>query len=327
MSAELNVRLSTDLHILRPAEHEFCNDVLAGLAMSPKRIPSKYLYDRRGSRLFDAICDLPEYYLTRTELEITQRFAGEMAAQIGPRAMLIELGSGSSVKTRIMLNHLHSPVVYVPVDISQDHLLQTAAELAVAYPQLQILPVHGDFTRELQLPGPDRQETGRTVYFPGSTIGNFTADESKSVLGRIGTLCGIGGGLLVGIDLQKDVSTIEAAYNDNQGITAEFNLNLLRRINRELGANFDLRSFHHLAFYDPSHCRIDIRLISDRNQIVCVAGSQFRFAKGEPIHTEYSHKFTVDGFASLAERAGFTLRRDWTDKKRFFALLYLIRAK
>jgi dimethylhistidine N-methyltransferase len=325
MSAASNACLAASAFELQPAAEELCADILSGMAMSPKRIPCKYLYDQRGSKLFDAICELPEYYLTRTESLITRRFAPEIAEQIGPRAALVELGSGSSVKTRIILDHLKAPVAYVPVDISQEHLAQTAAELALAYPRLEILPVHGDFTRNLTLPSPRRTPARRSVYFPGSTIGNFVRGEAIHVLRQIGKLCGAQGGLLVGIDLQKDVPTIEAAYNDSQGITAQFNLNLLTRINRELGADFDIRSFRHWAAYDQVHCRMDIRLISQRDQNVRVAGSQFTLAAGEPILTEYSHKFTIDGFASLGDQAGFELRRQWTDDDHYFALLYLVR--
>jgi dimethylhistidine N-methyltransferase len=311
----------------RPDASEFLSDILTGLAMTPKRIASKYLYDRRGSRLFDRICELPEYYLTRTELQITEQSAGEIAERIGSRAMLIELGSGSSVKTRIMLDHLRDPAAYVPIDISHEHLLQTARELAQAYPQLTILPVDGDFTKDVELPAAPRRERRRVVYFPGSTIGNFTSSEMQSVLGQIGRMCRVQGGLLVGIDLEKDVRTIEAAYNDSQGVTAEFNRNLLRRINRELGADFDLDSFRHSATYDMGHHRVDIRLISERRQTVHVAGERLEFAAGEPILTEYSHKFTIDGFAQSAARAGFSLESYWTDAEHLFALLLLTRTR
>lgn len=305
----------------RADRREFYDDVLNGLAQSPKRLPCKYFYDRRGSRLFDAICKLPEYYLTGAELQITQQYAGEIADQIGSPAELIELGSGSSVKTRILLNHLCPPTVYVPVDISREHLQTTSKELMGLYPELEVRPCCADFTREMELPAP--QKVRRTVYFPGSTIGNFGPRERLDLLQRIARLCGAGGGLLVGIDLQKDVPTIEAAYNDAQGVTAEFNLNLLGRMNRELGADFECRAFHHFAFYDPIQQRVDIRLVSDCDQTVRIGHSRFDFSVGEAIHTEYSYKFTIAGFARLAERAGFALRRHWTDANDFFALLYL----
>jgi dimethylhistidine N-methyltransferase len=308
---------------VRPDRREFNNDVLNGLAQSPKRLPCKYLYDRRGSRLFDAICDLPEYYLSRAELQITQRYAGEIVDEIGPGAELIELGSGSSIKTRLLLNRLRSPAVYLPVDISRKHLYHTAAELELLYPELEVRPICADFTREIELP--TSQTARRTVYFPGSTIGNFTPREAVEILFRIAQLCGVGGGLLLGIDLQKNVSTIEAAYNDSQGVTAAFNLNLLRRINRELGAYFECSAYHHFAFYDQAHSRVDIRLISDCDQTVMIDGSRFEFSLGEAIHTEYSYKFTIDGFARLARRAGFTLRCHWTDENDYFVLLYFVR--
>jgi dimethylhistidine N-methyltransferase len=325
MSSTLRARLSTNASERRSETSQFLDDVLVGLAMSPKRIPSKYLYDRRGSELFDQICELPEYYPTRTELKITRHYARQIAAQIGPRAMLVELGSGSSVKTRIVLNHLQEPVAYVPVDISYEHLYHAARQLSLIYPRLTILPVHGDFAKQLDLPA-SQGERVRVVYFPGSTIGNFTPDEMHTVLLKIGTICQHHGGLLVGIDLQKDVATLEAAYNDRQGVTAEFNRNVLRRINRELAADFDVDAFDHSATYDACRHRIDIRLVSRRRQSVQIAGQRFDFELGEPILTEYSHKFTVDGFARLAMRAGFALQTHWTDPNRYFALLYLIRS-
>ncbi len=309
----------------RPERREFYNDVLHGLAQSPKRLPCKYLYDRRGSRLFDAICELPEYYLTRAELQITQQYAREIAAQVGPHAELIELGSGSSVKTRILLNHLPSPAAYLPVDISCQHLYRTAAELALVYPEVKVQPICADFTRELDLL--PRQEARRTVYFPGSTIGNFTRRQTLGILHRIARVCGVGGGLLIGIDLQKDIPTIEAAYNDTQGVTARFNLNLLRRMNRELGADFECSAFRHFAFYDQAHHRVDIRLISDCDQTVKLGSSRFDISAGEAIRTEYSYKFTIDGFARLAQHAGFALRCHWTDANDYFALLYLVRTE
>jgi dimethylhistidine N-methyltransferase len=311
--------------VARPDRREFYNDVLNGLAQSPKRLPCKYLYDRRGSQLFDAICDLPEYYLTRAELQITQQYAPEIAEQVGPHAELIELGSGSSVKTRILLDQLASPAAYLPVDISRKHLYHTAAELMRDYPGLNVRPICADFTRDFNLLPP--QEARRTVYFPGSTIGNFTPGETCDILHQIASACGVGGGLLVGIDLQKEVPTIEAAYNDADGITAEFSLNLLRRINRELGADFDCGAFRHFAFYDQAHHRVDIRLISDCSQTVRIGRSRFEFSAGEAIHTEYSYKFTVDGFARLAQQAGFALRCHWTDANDLFALLYLVRTE
>lgn len=305
------------------ARQAFRDDALAGLRGSPKSLPCKYFYDKRGSELFDEICLLDEYYLTRSELGIMERHAAEMGQQIGPGVMLVEYGSGSSVKTRYLLDGLPDPVAYVPVDISDEHLHETARELERDYPQIEILPVCADFTREFALPLSERSTTHAAVYFPGSTIGNFQPHKAAELLERITRLCGTGGGLLIGIDLQKDPRTIEAAYNDRRGVTAEFNLNLLRRINRELDGDFDLDQFEHRAVYNAQAGRVEISLVSRRDQTVEVGGEAFEFARGEAIHTEYSHKYTIDGFAEMAARAGLTLRREWTDPKRYFAVLHL----
>lgn len=308
---------------LSPSAQTFCNDVTQGLRAPSKSLPCKYFYDARGSRLFDAICKLDEYYLTRTELAIMEQSADEMGTAIGPGVMLVEFGSGSSFKTRLLLDHLESPVAYVPIDISRDHLFQSAADLGADYPQIETLPVCADFTREFQLPRPRRTPTHVAVYFPGSTIGNFSPAQAEALLARFRPLCGTGGGLLIGIDLQKDPAIIEAAYNDRMGITAEFNKNLLLRINRELGGNFDLTQFRHLASYDAEKGRVEIHLESIRPQRVSIQGEWFSFQAGERIHTEYSHKYTLDGFAASAERAGLSLERSWTDPDHYFAVLHL----
>lgn len=305
------------------AQSEFAADVAVGLSRATKTLPSKYFYDQRGSQLFDQICELPEYYPTRTELGIMRKFAPEMGRQIGSGAMVIEFGSGSSVKTRILLDHLIDPVAYVPVDVSYEHLHETARGLTKAYASLDVLPVCADFTRPFELPTATLPETHDAVYFPGSTIGNFEQSEALGLLEHIVSLCGSGGGLLVGIDLQKDADVLEAAYNDAQGVTAEFNLNLLRRINRELGGNFELERFRHLAVYNPDIGRIEMYLESLVEQSVAVCGETYAFRAGERICTEYSHKYTVDGFAAMAESVGLTLRRQWLDDREYFAVLHL----
>jgi dimethylhistidine N-methyltransferase len=282
----------------------------------------KYFYDRRGSELFDQICQLDEYYLTRAELALMDQFAPEMGAQIGAGAMLVEYGSGSSVKTRYLLDGLPDPVAYVPVDISGDHLQQTAGELARDYPRIEILPVCADFTKDFALPRSLRTASHAAVYFPGSTIGNFLPGEAVALLRRITRMCGKGGGLLIGIDLKKSIPTIEAAYNDRLGVTAEFNLNLLRHINRELGADFDLDRFFHQARYNAELGRVEMYLISRRAQTVTLGGETVEFEPGETICTEHSHKYTVDEFAAVASAAGLTLRREWTTEKREFAVLH-----
>ena len=305
-----------------PTTELFLDEVREGLRAPRRRLPCKYLYDERGSRLFDEICETRAYYLTRTELAIMQRHGAEMAEQIGPGVMLVEYGSGSSTKTRILLDHLDDPVAYVPVDISREHLQRSADRLSRIYPHLEVLPVCADFTEAFDLPIAERSPTHSATYFPGSTIGNFHADAARAILARITPLCGAGGGLLIGIDLQKDPATIEAAYNDAKGVTAEFNLNLLRRINRELDGNFDVDQFEHLAVYNTERRRVDISLVSRCDQAVTVSGETFEFVDGEAISTEYSYKYTVDGFAAMAADVGLTLRRFWTDEKRLFGVLH-----
>lgn len=305
------------------ARRAFLSDVLAGLQMTPKQLPCKYFYDQRGSELFDRICQLDEYYLTRSELVIMDRFASEMGAQIGPGAMLVEYGSGSSVKTRYLLDDLPDAVAYVPVDISGEHLQSTARELARDYPRIEVLPVCADFTEHFALPASKRPATHSAVYFPGSTIGNFLPDQAAELLLRITRLCGKDGGLLIGIDLKKDPTTIEAAYNDPSGVTAEFNLNLLGRINRELGANFDLGSFFHQARYNSQLGRVEIYLVSNAAQTVAIGNERIEFVPDEMICTEYSHKYTVEEFAAIAATAGLSLHDQWTDKNGYFAVLHL----
>jgi dimethylhistidine N-methyltransferase len=296
--------------------------VLAGLSSSPKRIPCKYFYDERGSQLFDEICTLEEYYLTRTEEAIIRRHVREMAEQIGPGVMLVEYGSGSSTKTRAILDELVDPVAYVPVDISREHLRRAAAQLSRAYPTIEVLPVCADFTKPFRLPTPRRKPTHSAVFFPGSTIGNFQPADARAMLRQLAAMCGAGGGLLIGIDLQKDPGVIEAAYNDARGVTAEFNLNVLRRINRELDADFNLAGFRHRAAYDELSGRVEMSLVSTRAQCIVVADRAFEMTAGEPIITEYSHKYTIDGFAAMAAAAGLTLRRTWTDDAAQFAVLH-----
>jgi dimethylhistidine N-methyltransferase len=301
---------------------QFRQDVLDGLSRPQKELPCKYFYDRRGSQLFDEICELDEYYLTRTELAIMQQYAAEMGEQIGPGVMLVEYGSGSSVKTRILLDNLPQPAAYVPVDISDEHLDSTAQSIARDYPQLEVLPVCADFTEDFDLPAATVDVTHAAVYFPGSTIGNLRPHKARHLLERIAPLCGTGGGLLIGIDLQKDPDVIEAAYNDRRGVTAEFNLNLLHRINRELAADFDVDQFQHLAFYNSELGRIETYAVSRCDQTVTIGKRRFRFRRGERIHTENSHKYTIEDFAALAAEAGLTLRRHWTDGQRYFAVLH-----
>ena len=302
----------------------FRNDVLHGLSQPEKFLSCKYLYDELGSQLFDKICKLDEYYLTRTELEIMRDNASAIAAQLDANVMLVEYGSGSSTKTRILLESLIDPVAYVPVDISEEHLLKTAEAMRLRFPEVEILPVVADFTESFQLPKPSNVCSHVALYFPGSTIGNFAPEQAGSLLSQMANMLGPEGGLLIGIDLQKDIPTIEAAYNDSLGVTAEFNLNLLARINRELDGDFDLSNFEHKASYDSVHHRIVISIVSSIAQSVTVDGETFDFAQGEEIFTEYSHKYTVDGFAELAAEHGFVLHKHWTDEEELFGVLHLV---
>ena len=310
------------LHDLSPARDDFRGQVLRGLSQSRKQLPCKFFYDRIGSQLFDRICDLPEYYLTRTELSILQSHVGEMAGMVGERCLLVEYGSGSSLKTRLLLEHLRDPQGYVPLDISREHLMDAAAQLSSLFPNLRILPVCADYTRPFELPHCDG--AARTaVYFPGSTIGNFDPHEARSCLRSAAERCGPGGGLLIGVDLKKDPAILHAAYNDAAGVTAAFNLNLLARINRELDGNFDLDRFAHYAFYNPRLGRVEMHLVSRADQTVSVANHLFSFREGETIFTESSYKYTPDEFRSLATASGWAVEKVWIDGSRAFSVQYL----
>ena len=298
---------------------EFLADVAAGLRLPQKRLPSKYLYDERGSELFEAICRLPEYYPTRTELSIMEAHAAEMAEAIGACEALIELGSGASLKTRYLLDEL-APERYVPIDISADALDAAVSALEDDYPDLTIDPDCSDFTQQL---GEQDHDGPVTVYFPGSTIGNLEDHEAEQLLEHVAEAMGDDGDFLLGIDLQKDLETLLPAYDDAEGVTAEFNLNLLRRINCELGADFDLDRFTHLAVYNAPRHRIEMHLRSAHQHQVAVDGATFSFARGETICTEYSHKYTVEGMTELAREAGLAVRRVWTDADQYFAVLLL----
>ena len=308
----------------KSTNQEFLNDVVSGLSGPRKKLKCKYFYDERGSALFDQICDLNEYYLTRTEQWIMEHYIDEMAQQIGSGVALVEFGSGSSVKTRTLIEALDTLAAYIPVDISEDHLLKTAESLKVRYPSVEILPLVADFIVEFQLPRPSHPTSRVAVYFPGSTIGNFLPSEASRMLSLIAGLQGVNGSLLIGIDLQKDPSIIEAAYDDAENVTAEFNLNLLHRINKELGGDFEVSQFRHHVKYDPENGRVEMYLTSLCDQTVDIQGRKFLFAAGEGVLTEYSHKYTIDGFTTMAGAAGFGLRKFWTDPDRQFAVLHLV---
>ncbi len=308
-------------------EHEvgasiFLKDVIAGLSQADKVLSCKYLYDEKGSRLFCRICELEEYYPTRTEMAILENNVTEMAPQLGPRCLLIEPGSGSSAKTRLLLEHLEDPVAYVPIDISKELLFESAAELGADISPVEVLPVCADFNKEFELPEPRRTARRRVLYFPGSTIGNFDSDSVGNLLEHFIKIVGQGGGLLVGIDLRKDRETLERAYNDAQGVTAEFNMNILHRINRELGADFNPESFRYVSFYNEEEGRVEMHLESTRDQEVHVAGRNFSFDEGERVCTEHSNKFEHDTFAGTMSRAGGKVEKIWTDDQQLFSVVY-----
>ncbi len=307
---------------LEPAKSDFLSETISGLSRTPRTLPCKYFYDERGAALFQKICELPEYYITRTETAILRLRAQEMAQCIGAGCELIGLGTGAGTKTRILLEELAAPAVYIPIDISKEQLRESTALFHQLFPQLEILPVCTDYLQPFDLPDPITTPARNIVYFPGSTIGNFEPGEATEFLRRIVDLCGKGGGLLIGVDLQKDSDLLERAYNDSQGVTAEFNLNLLRRANLECGADFDLERWRHHAIYNASIGRIEMHLISGIDQTVRIADQEFRFRAGEKIITEFSYKYTPEGFIALAGVAGFEFARMWTDEARLFGVFY-----
>jgi dimethylhistidine N-methyltransferase len=308
----------------QPSRSIFRTEVFASLSRPRKALPCKYFYDERGSRLFDRICELEEYYPTRTELDITRERAQEIAEAIGPCCRLVEFGSGSSIKTRVLLDHLLEPAGYVPIDISGEHLLRSAAGLADCYPGLPINPVCADYTTDFQLPLGEAESQRVVAYFPGSTIGNFEPHEAIEFLNRVRKLCGAGSGLLIGVDLKKDPRILHAAYNDAAGVTAEFNLNLLARINRDLRGDFILDGFAHYASYSPGAGRVEMHLVSLENQAARISGRRFQFDCGESIHTENCYKYTLEGFRKLAEKARYQVDRIWLDEMRLFSVQFLI---
>ena len=308
-------------HDLAPAEESFRDAVLGSLTRRHKSIPCRFLYDERGSALFEEICELPEYYLTRAEMSILAERAPEVARLVGRDAQLIEFGSGSSRKVRLLLEALQHPAAYVAIDISRELLRQSADELAAEFPELAVVAVCADYLQPFRLPAlPQRGEGRRLGFFPGSTIGNFTSEEALDFLVGCRRVLGRGDAMLIGVDLKKDPALLDAAYNDSAGVTAQFILNLLERVNRELDADFDLDRFAYEGFYNEVAGRIEIYIKSLADQIVTVAGRAIRFAAGERIHTEYSCKYTVAEFQRLAGRAGFRPQRHWTDRGDLFSV-------
>lgn len=310
-------------HDLAPDTGDFRREVITGLSRSPKSLPPKYFYDERGSELFEAICGLPEYYPTRTEIALMRDKGREMAEELGPECILVEYGSGSGRKTRILVEAL-APVAYVPIDIAAAQLTEWSAEVARSFPAVTVVAVCADYSRPFALPGLERfAKRRRVIYFPGSTIGNFMVSEAMVFLKNACAVARPGGAMLVGVDLKKDPAVLEAAYNDARGVTAAFNLNLLARINRELKASIDLASFRHRAFYNAELGRIEMHLESLRDQRVVIADRTFVFRQGETIHTENSCKYSIAEFQELARGAGFVARTYWTDPQDLFSVHYL----
>jgi dimethylhistidine N-methyltransferase len=314
--------LTAPQQLSTPESSDFVADVIAGLSSNPRTLPCKYFYDERGAMLFQKICELPEYYITRTEIDILDRNRAEIASQLGANVQLIGLGTGAGTKTRILIEALKDPAVYVPVDISEKQLRESTALFRKIFPDLEILPVCADYLQPVVLPSPHHKFARNIVYFPGSTIGNFEPNEAVEFLRRVANVCCRGGGLLIGVDLKKDHHVLEAAYNDRAGVTAQFNLNVLERINRDVGADFDLDQWRHRAIYNSDAGRIEMYLISEVDQFVHLGKHKFHFRRGEKITTEFSYKYAPEEFAALAGQAGFEFKRMWTDDARLFGVFY-----
>jgi dimethylhistidine N-methyltransferase len=309
------------LQDLEPTAAEFRAGVLAGLSATPKTLPCKFFYDAEGSNLFDRICELPEYYPTRTELALLAARASDIATLAGPRAGLVEYGSGAGIKIRLLLDALREPALYVPVDISRSHLTQAARSLAADYPNLPISPVCADYTQRFALPASPGSAPQRLVgFFPGSTIGNFTPSEATEFLGNAARLLGRGSMMIVGADLPKDPAILVAAYNDAAGVTAAFNRNLLHRINRELNGQIDPAAFRHEARWNAGESRIEMHLVSRQAQMLRVGDRRFSLDSGESIHTENSYKYGLAAFGRLAAAAGYRGVAAWTDAEVLFGL-------
>lgn len=307
------------------AARQFLEDAVDGLGRKPRSLPCKYLYDERGSALFERICETDEYYVTRADLALHRRHLPEIAARIGPDAHIIEFGSGAGIKIRSLLAACDRPRAYTPIEISGEALAESVARLAERFPTLAIHPIEADYTRPipdraLALDPPARR---RLVYFPGSTISNFSHDEAQAFLARMARIAGPGGAVLIGVDLVKDEARLKAAYDDAEGVTAEFNLNLLRRLREELDAELEPGDFEHEARYDRTQQRIEMHLVARRPTTIRIDGLRFDLAAGESIHTENSHKYTIEGFRALARQAGLEARATWTDPDRLFSMHYL----
>ncbi|MDJ1177499.1 L-histidine N(alpha)-methyltransferase [Roseofilum sp. BLCC_M91] len=313
---------------LQPTLIDFRHEVLKGLSLPQKAFPPQFFFhDKYGSDLFTKICKLEEYYITRTEIDILQQNSQEIADVIGKNALLIEYGSGSIEKVHPLIETLESPIAYVPIDIAKEHLFSYAEFTSSKYPQLNIIAVAADYTQEFQLPmdkmPPGEQMKNKVILFAGSTLGNLERSQAIALLQKSAQLLEGQGGMLIGVDLKKDPTLLHAAYNDSQGLTAQFNLNILTNINRELQGNFDIDQFYHHAPYNPVLGRIELHLISKTSQVVTVAGQEFTFREGESIHSENSHKYSIEDLQELSEAAGFKLKQTWTDSQKLFSVNYL----
>lgn len=319
----MNENVAQEIIDLKPKSSDILDDVLIGLSQSQKTIHPKYLYDKKGSEIFEAICHLPEYYPTRAENEILKSYAREMADMIGSEAVLIEPGSGNGLKVRKLLKEMRNPLAYVPIEISREILMRMTNELHEEFPALKVVPVCADFTANLEFPLSIGHHPGKKViFFPGSTIGNFHPDDAIGFLKKFVGLMGNHGGLLIGADLKKDKSRIQLAYDDPAGVTAAFNLNLLERLNREINASFDTNNFSHEAVYNEHLGRVEMHLKSKVAQLVRVNKTIFRFKEGETIHTECSYKYTVEEFCELCAKAGLVIRKFWMDTEHLFCVYY-----
>ena len=304
------------------ADDNILSEVLSGLSKKTKHLPSKLFYDKKGSKLFDRICKLDEYYLTRTEIKIMQDNIEEMGALLGEGTLLIELGSGSSIKIRLLLDHIPGLAGYIPVDISEQHLIESAEILNKDYPEINIYPLVADYTKMFEIPKIEKKYDHIAVYFPGSTIGNFTRNQAKEFLRRMAEAIGANGGLIIGVDLKKDISILESAYNDREGVTADFNLNILAHLNNELETNFTLSNFEHIAFYNEEFSRIEMHLVSKIDQKIILGKKEISFEKGEHIITEYSYKYAIKEFAELVSDY-FYVKKVWKDGNDLFSVQYL----
>ena len=308
------------LYDFAPTTGNLYEETIDSLRRADKRLPGTLLYDERGSQLFDKICEQPEYYLTRTELSIMRQSIDEIAALLGPGVALVEYGSGSSLKTALLLDHLPALACYIPIDISKEHLLHAANRLANQYPHLEILPVCADYSQPFYLPTPSKAATRYVAYYPGSTISHFHPADAVTFLAQVRQVCGPASLLLIGVDLKKAATIIEPAYNDRAGFSQAFTNNILIHMNQRFIANFDTAGFAHHAFYNEQAGRVEFYLVSCRPQTVGLAGESFSFGAGERVNLAYSYKYSLPEFAELAAKAGWSVQRVWTDDQQLFSV-------